>query len=557
MHFRTYLGLLALTALFLPSRFCAADEPDLNRAADEKALKDAGQATDAAGLLAFFRKRTLNDADHDRLREAVRLLGDDDFGTREKATAQLRAAGKAVLPFLRPALRDSDPEVVFRAKKCIDELEETPELSLLGAAARLLALHRPSQTVDTLLAYIPMVDDEYVREAVFQTLALAGLKDGKPDPAILEATRNKQPARRAAAACVLARAGKDHRDLVLKLLADSDAGVRFRTAAELVRRQDKTGVPVLLALLTDGPRQTAWQAEDLLCRLASSDAPAISLGAGDEEGRKKCREAWEGWWARSGAALDLSWLENEETSLGLTVICDCDVEGNYRVGAVWECAADGKPRWQIKGVKNPADVQLLPGGRVLVAECQGFIVTERDRDAKVQWSHSVDNYPVSCQRLPNGNTFIATYTELMEVTRDGKKEFSHKIPGSIYCAQKLHNGNILYAHSGGRIVELGSNLREVRSISVGGLSAWASVVPLPNGHYLVSQYNKNLVIEVDEFGRTQWECTVQTPAWCTRLPNGNTIVASTESHCIFEFDRAGKEVWKRETLGRPFRVRRH
>jgi hypothetical protein len=309
--------------------------------------------------------------------------------------------------------------------------------------------------------------------------------------------------------------------------------------------------------LTEAPRDIAWRAEELLCRLAASDGPAVSLGAGDKETRKKCREGWERWWAAAAGTVEISRLGPEEASLGLTVICDCDVEGNYRVGAVWECATDGKPRWQIKGVKNPADAQLLPGGRVLIAECQGFTVTERDREGKVHWSHTVDNYPVSCQRLPNGNTFIATYTELLEVTRDGKKEFSHKLAGSIYCAQKLLNGNILYAHSGGQIVELGSNLRQVRSVTVGGLSAWASVVPLSNGHYLVSEYNKNSVIEIDEFGRTQWECTVPTPAWSTRLPNGNTLVASTESHCIFEFDRAGKEVWKRETQGRPFRVRRH
>jgi hypothetical protein len=147
------------------------------------------------------------------------------------------------------------------------------------------------------------------------------------------------------------------------------------------------------------------------------------------------------------------------------------------------------------------------------------------------------------------------------VTRDGKKEKSFKTGASIYCAQKLRNGNILYAHGGahgsGNLVELGPDLKEVRNVPVGGLSAWGSVEPLPNGRYLVGQYTKNLVVEIDETGRVQWECSVSTPAWCTRLPNGNTLVASTEAHAIIELDRAGKEVWKKETQGRPFRVRRH
>jgi HEAT repeat protein len=558
MQFRAFLGLFAIAVVIDSSGLHAADEPDPDRAADEKTLKDAGVKNDGASLLAFFRKRTSTDADHDRLLEAVRLLGDDNFRTREKATARLTAAGKAALPFLRSALRDPDTEVVFRAKKCIAELERTPELSVLAAAARLLAVHRPPQTVETLLAYTPMIDDEYVREAVFQALTTTGLKDGKAHPAIVEAAGNSQPARRAAAAHVLSRAGDSYRKPVQRLLADTDAYVRFQAAEGLIRRRDKSGVSAMILLLTDGPPQTAWQAEDMLCRLASTAAPPVSLGKCDELSRKQCREAWEKWWTIAAATADLSKLDGERTGLGLTIICDCDVEGNYRIGSVWECAADDtKPRWQIKGVKNPADAQLLPGGRVLVAECQGFVVTERDREGKVLWSQTVDNYPVSCRRLPNGNTFIATYTEILEVTRDGKKEFSRRLGSSVFCAQKLPNGNILYAHSHGRIVEMTPLGTEVRSIEVGGLSAWASVEPLPNGRWLVAQYSKNMVIEVDENGRTHWECPVQTPAWCTRLPNGNTLVACTEGHCVIEFDRLGKEVWKRETPGRPFRVLRH
>ena len=92
-----------------------------------------------------------------------------------------------------------------------------------------------------------------------------------------------------------------------------------------------------------------------------------------------------------------------------------------------------------------------------------------DRQGKVLWSHTVDNYPVSCHRLANGNTFIATYGELCEVSRDGKKVYSHKKPGSIYCAQKLRNDNILYATSGGAIVEMEPSGKQVHSLAVDGL----------------------------------------------------------------------------------------
>jgi hypothetical protein len=557
MPHRAFLYLLSIVLICSPLVLIQGGERDVEQAADEKTLKEAGVATDGDSLLTFFVKRTLTDADHVRFQEAVRLLGDDDFNVREKATAELKAAGRAVLPFLRPAARDPDPEVAHRARRCIASLEEAPEFSLLGAAARLLAVRRPPRTVEVLLAYVPVVDDDYVGDAVLHTLASVGLRDGEVDAALVAAARSEQPARRAAAAHVLGRAGAGYRETVARLLADPDARVRLRAATGLVRHRDKNGVPVLLALLTDGPRETAWQAEDLLCRMAAGQSPPVSLGSGDEADRKKCREAWEKWWNLHAGTVDLAQLEVEVTKLGLTVICDCDVEGKYRVGSVWECAADGKPRWQVKDVKNPADIQLLPGSRMLVAECQGFAITERDRQGTVHWSQAVNSYPVSCQRLPNGNTFIATYTELLEVTREGKKVFSYPKPGSIYCAVKLRNGNILYAHSSSGIVELGPDGKEIRHVPMSGLSAWASVEPLPNGRYLVSQYSNNRIVEVDEAGHVHWECNVQTPAWATRLANGNTLVASTEGHYVVELDRAGREVWKKETTGRPFRVRRH
>jgi hypothetical protein len=552
-----HVAVLCVTLSVLPPPTLPPLTEEAERAADERMLRAAGVGTDNAALLAFFRERTLGEAERTRMILAVRQLGDDDFHVREQATADLRAAGRAVLPLLRPALRDSDPEVVFRARRCLGDLEHAPDLSLLTCAARVLAVRRPRQTAEALLAYLPMAEDDYLREAILQTLTVVGLREGSPEPLILAAARDAQPARRAAAAHVLTRAASIDHEEIRRLLDDADAQVRWHTAAGLIRARDKAGVPALMRLLTDGPRETAWQAEDLLCRIAGERAPPASLGAGDDETRKTCREVWETWWQANGAGIDISRLDLAETTLGLTVICDCDVEGQFRIGRVWECGPDGKARWQIDQVKNPADVQLLPGGRLLVAECQGFVTTERDRQGKVLWSQTVDNYPVSCQRLANGNTFIATYSQLSEVTRDGKVLYAYKRPGSIYCAQKLRNGNILYAHAGGQIIELDTAGKEVRALALRGLAAWASIEVLPNGRYLVSQYSLNRVIEVDPNGKVYWECSAQTPAWATRLRNGNTLIACTEGRCVVEIDRSGKEVWKQTTAGRPFRVRRY
>jgi YD repeat-containing protein len=225
---------------------------------------------------------------------------------------------------------------------------------------------------------------------------------------------------------------------------------------------------------------------------------------------------------------------------------------------VWECRTDGKPIWQVEELRNPCDVQVLPGGRFLVAECQSNLVTERDRQGKILWQHRTASHPTSCQRLPDGNTFITTYNEVLEVTPDGKVIYSHKRSnGTIYCAQKLRTGNIVIAEGSGSISELTTEGKVVRQVGVEGLAAWAGVEVQPNGRFLVAHYSANRVSEIDDNGKVYWECSVNSPTWATRLRNGHTLVASCEQRCLIEFDRAGKEVWKQATQGRPFRARRY
>jgi hypothetical protein len=525
-------------------------------AQDERLLKAHGIGTDGPALLDFVRKRTLGDADLRRLDELIQQLGDDQFAVRERASRELVRLGTPALPRLQVAARNSDPEVSSRARRCLDEIPAGSSLELTGAAVRLLGERRPAETVAVLLAFLPSAVDDLLEEEVAGVLADVGVQAGRVDRGLVEAARDPLPARRLAAALALARADSaEHRALARQLLQDADPRVRFHAAQALVVQQDRQAVPALIALLTDGPAALAWQAEDLLCRLLGDRPPPAALDSGSAEARRKCRDAWHAWWREHQERLDLAQLHQPQRLLGLNIICDCDV-GGPRLGRVWECGTDGKVRWQIEGVSNPADVQLLPNGRLLVAECQGFVVTERDRQGEVHWKHSVKGYPVSCQRLPNGNTFIATYTELLEVTRDGQVVYSHPRPNSIYCAQKLRNGNILSINSHGLVVEIETSGKEVRSVPVGGTTGWAGLEVLPNGHYLIALYSANRVVEIDPSGKEMWRCTVTTPAWATRLRNGHTLVASPDARSLFEFDRNGERVWEQSTPGRPFRVRR-
>src|SRR5262245_41491966 len=142
-----------ILAIAVP-KTAAADEANL-RAADEKLLQEAGLKADGPALLDFFRKRTLSDADIAKLADTVRRLGDKSFTVREKATADLIAAGRSASPFLRIGLKDADLEVARRAQDCIRAIENSPGAMLAGAAARLLAVRQPPDATKVILGYLP------------------------------------------------------------------------------------------------------------------------------------------------------------------------------------------------------------------------------------------------------------------------------------------------------------------------------------------------------------------------------------------------------------------
>src|SRR5206468_10415205 len=151
------------------------------------------------------------------------------------------------------------------------------------------------------------------------------------------------------------------------------------------------------------------------CRLAEDKAPQESLG-NDAASRKKYRDAWARWWETDGVKLASARLEEAAVGRqrGYTLVVLLDL------GRILDLDAANKTRFELNGLDFPLDAQVLPGERVLVAEHEGGRVSERSRDNKIVWQHRIDN-PLMAQRLANGNTFIATHTQLLEIDKDGKE----------------------------------------------------------------------------------------------------------------------------------------
>src|SRR5215831_14151923 len=181
---------LAVALLTCASARVRADEPDA-AALDERVLKEARLAVDGPSLLEFFRKRTISNTDLERIGQLIRDLGDDSFELRQKASAQLVATGAAAVPLLKQATKSEDIEVVRRAQECLKHIETGSSSAVVAAAARILAVRKPEGAAEVLLAYLPVVEDDLVGEAVRQTLTAIAIRDGKADPVLVAALADK------------------------------------------------------------------------------------------------------------------------------------------------------------------------------------------------------------------------------------------------------------------------------------------------------------------------------------------------------------------------------
>ncbi len=552
-HTRLVALVLVLLACPLALR---SEAPEANP--DETILQQAGLKADGPALLAFFRQRTLSDEELARLFDKVKLLGDMSFPVRRKAAADLIAAGRPALGALRPALNDPDPECARRAAQCVHAIETGSDAAAAIAAARLLAVRNPDGAAAVVLNYLPMVDDEVLEEELLSALRVVGVRDGKAEAPLLAALQDAKPLRRAAAAFVLGRLPAANRPAQLAaLLADADARVRFRTAQGLLAGKEKAAVPVLVALLDDGPAPLAYVAEGMLGRIAGEDAPRVWLGAGEAEERRRCRSAWTDWWKAHGNDLPQSALDVEERQLGVTLICCCDGYNNGK-GKVWEIDARGNTRWEINNANYPVDAMMISDQLVLIAEQSGMCVTERDRKGTVLWEHKVSENLVSCQRLPNGNTFLATYTHLFEVTRDHKELYNYQTQhGTIYSAARLRNGHIAYLGSNGALVELDARGQELRALKVDASGAGLyKFEPLAGGRFLIGQNGAHKVVEFDNIGKVVWDCPLANANSVTRLPGGNLVACSWPDRRVVEVNRAGRVVWELKLDGGPLRIQR-
>jgi HEAT repeat protein len=513
------------------------------------------ESADLEKLVGEVRKRTLKDVEQSKVLELIKKMGDDDFDIRQKAYDDLLAMGPAVLHFLKKSKDDADVEIRDRSKRLIAQIEKEKGAPLSPVTARLIALRKPKGAAEALLAFLPFAEESN-QDEVQAALNFLAYRDGKPDPAVLKGLEDKSVIRRIAAAEALCRPGTAYpQAAVRKLLKDTEPGVRLRVALALAAVHDKEAVPVVIACLTDLSAEESQPAEDLLQRLAQGGGPKEEAGSGDDA-RKKRRDAWAAWWKENGAKVDMAVLKKapaREPYLGYTLIV---LNGN---GQIFELDAKGKERWRINGLNNVFDAEVLPNGRVLVAEYNANLVTERTLKGDVVWKHSV-NWPIGVQRLRNGNTFIITRQGLHEVTRAGKEVFhlNRQNFNDIMAARKLPNGQMVVVSSNNKCYRFDATGKEIGSFDLINHGQTYGMHIRANGNVVLPQMFAGKVVEIGKDGKIIRELNQQQQTNSAYgAANGNIVTAQwTGQTRIVEWDKAGKVLNEHNVQGYAIRVKK-
>jgi len=496
------------------------------------------------------------------IKTAVAKLGEADFKDREKATAQLCAAGEPAIPFLRELEYADDPEVRLRVRSCLKEIErqKIPDGTL--AALRVIAWNASAASCNNalrhLLDYAPFVESKEVEDMLLPTIALICIRMGGVPAMLDDAARSNVPEQRAIAFWVRGKI-----DELVKGecpgCEDASPVVRLRSAQGLVFAEARQGVERLIRVLPEIEQRYLPEIDDVLSTLAGDAAPKGAIANSEPANRMKVRDAWLTWFAKTGASLDLASLRREKAYEGIITICENEVGIAKNGGSrVWQRGRDGRERWSVGNFQGAMSCDLLRNGNVLVAEPRKRRIVERNPSGVDVWEYQVTGGQViKVKRLPNGNTFIATNNQFLEISSDKNIVHSHTLPAGtfMFSADRTDDGRVVCMSSRGAIIEYSADTEnELRTIPFpAAMTGLATIHAFAKDRFLIALPNTNngQVIEVDATGKTVWQANFKGAFRAIKLPTGNVVVGSHTDRRIAEIDRDGRIVWETKCQGQP------
>ncbi len=542
--------------------------PLVDRAAtDKSALDSAGlKASDPTALLEYISTRTLSDSDLTKIQGIIKRLGSDDFEERLKAANEVERYGPAAVGPLRAAFSDPDYEVAYRARECLKRLEKVSHADVAAAAVRALSKAKHPDAARILLAFLPMADTPAVVEEIRTTLTELAVRDGKPDPAVVEGLKDGASVRRAAAAVALIEgdrvALKDAYPKVREAARiETDPETKFQIVFPMLTvAKDKEAVPLLLDALPELPRGRLWQAEDYLVQLAGKDAPKATFGR-SKESLTKARDLWKEWWVKGANSADLEKFTYTPQITGRTLIVLYD-QRYGTPGGVAELGPDMKERWRVHNLSYPMDAVPTADGNFAVAESSSARVTIRNPKGEVLLTKSLNGNnriygnPQHVEVLANGNLLVTCQNVVAEFKKDKDEIVWSYLRNNhdVRAAKRLPSGEtmLMCQTAPNHAIFLDDKGKEIANKRLKTQMpnyAWGDITVTGEDRVLVTEMNQVVEYDIKE-NKSIWSKAVNQPRSVQRLPNGHTLIVDGAGRLI-EYSPDGEDVWSFQVTDGP------
>ena len=560
---------------------------------DKKALDSAKlKATEPEGLLKYLKDRTLTDTELSKIQVVIKLLGNDDFDTRLKATSDLERMGLPAIKPLRLASKDNNysPEVIYRSESILKRIEKVPHTDVELAAIRALSKVKNPEIVPTLLGFIPLSDNLAILEQIQLTLTASAVVDGKPDPTLVAALESTNPIRRIGAAIAFIEgapaADKGRlKNLYPKILelakAETDSGQKFKIIKSLfLNSKEVETVGLLIEMIPEMNRGQIWQTEDLLMQLAGKDTPNAKC-LKSKVSLVKAQTAWKEWWKKAEATTDLSKLDLKPRLQGNFLLLMIDNRFGVN-GTLTEFGPDLKERWSMNGFGNPSDFAFAKDGRVHTVDYQACTLSERDRSGKVISSKRVELdmakgggkiqcNPQSIELLENGNRVVYCRQAVIEYGKDYKQVMSYMRPANpngnadICAGLRLKNGEtILSVQNNGPngqvpqiiTIDAKGELVKDKIVKTGPPNHYSSIIESGADRIILAEQNQFVEYNL-KTGKAEGFKRPMNQARCIqKLPSGNFLYIDMNVYPprVVEVTPEGEEAWAYQTKDQNFSV---
>ncbi|MFP4139244.1 MAG: PQQ-binding-like beta-propeller repeat protein [Phycisphaerae bacterium] len=477
-------------------------------------------------------------ADHEkRAREALKLLGSNDWRKREQATATLLSLPAVPNEQLEQATQGDDPEVAARAKEVLRRRGEGIS-PILRASFRVIGARGYHNCLEPMLNVLPLCRRAHVRRSAGEALK-AIVKSGDFE-AIRRAFDASGPEIRMVLIEPLAVSlGPDRSEKLTQWMNRGKPEIRIRAAVAMLNLQNRAGLKGLVDLLDANDPKVRSQS---VSALRAVTGQYFGLNPTESaKGRQAGIKKWSQWVDRKGSSAKL------RMPARLVQGCRGDMGGNYLVACgyknkVEEVDPHGKVVWSHE-VKGAWSAEKLPDGDVLVAAySENKVIVVNAKGLRV-WEYDVNC--LNAELLPNGNYLVANYRDkrVIEVTREKTIAWSYTTPGTCADAERLPSGNTLVA-AGNSVEEVTREGKVVWEHDFG--TQVYGVQHLANGNVLVALLSRNRIEEMNRDKKVVWSHNANSAVDAFRLPSGNTLI--TENSVAYEITPEGKKLWSRDGL---------